>query len=143
MQVGEAILQSIGIPYESANKYTVSVLPDGRHAVKVHGEEGAWQPTYDELKQMPPHMRVIEDSSWFQRVLLMACGCGNLRALKLHYYLNGGAEAFTSDRPFKCGAWLCCPLETTMVETASGRVLGRAVEDCDPCCGRVSHLLGY
>ncbi len=134
-------MQSIGIPYESANKYTVSVLPDGRHAIKVHGEQGGWQPTHDELKNMPPHMRVVEDSSWITRMLLMCLGCGNLRPMQLHYYLNSGAEAFTSKRPFKCGAWLCNPLETTIVETASGRVLGRAVEDCDPYLGKVTSSL--
>ncbi len=45
-------------------------------------------------------------------------------------------EKFRLERPCKCGAWCCCPLELTVKSGAS--TIGRVEEDCSWCSGRVS-----
>jgi hypothetical protein len=67
MQVREAVLQSVGLPYESRNRFKISILPDGRHAASAHGEAGIWRPSSQELKDMPQAMRVLEESSCLTR----------------------------------------------------------------------------
>ncbi len=67
MQVREAVLQSVGLPYESRNRFKISILPNGRHAASAHGAPGAWRPSSQELKDMPQAMRVLEESSCLTR----------------------------------------------------------------------------
>lgn len=67
MQVREAVLQSVGLPFESRNRFKISLLPDGRHAASSHGEAGIWRPSSQELKDMPQAMRVLEESSCLTR----------------------------------------------------------------------------
>jgi hypothetical protein len=85
-QIGEAIMQALGAPWESANKYRIAALPDGRFAIKEQGQAGAWAPSHEELKALPPLMSAVEQSGDCTRICFTCMGIGNLRPLTMHYY---------------------------------------------------------
>ncbi len=78
-------MQALGAPWESANKYKISALPDGRFAIKEHGQAGAWAPSHEDLKAMPPMLNAVEESGDCTRICFTLMGCSNLRPLTMHY----------------------------------------------------------
>ena len=125
-QFGELLAQMVGIPFEVANRYKISALPPGKKVASSPDDPDRWQPTNDELEQLPTQMVVAEESNCFIRFLSMCCGCvyvsfpaqpskfycepyrvGNLRPLKLNFLENGGQTAkIHANRPFRLG--VCC-----------------------------------
>lgn len=135
-QVAESVLQVVGIPFEAKNRYVLSALPVGQRVATYPTETGRYRPSGTELKALPQHMRAHEESGACERIVLNACGCGNLRNLKLHFFDQGGNQ-FVQYRPFVgLGAGCCCPVESTLFTEEAGKPqqpIGRVREDCAPC----------
>lgn len=134
-QMAEAVLQSIGVPYESKNKYKISELPAGKRVARDHDQDDVWNPTGQELQALPELFFVQEESSLFCRIALTCLGCLNLRPLTLHFYEHG-TERFIIERPCRIGGCCCSPLEMTLKQQST--TLGMVKEDfepyCDKCC---------
>ena len=147
-QKGEMLAQAVGIPYESANRYKVGILPEGR-AVKTRPDDAAgWAPSGEELEALAEFFYVQEESSCFTRCLASYCGCGNLRPLKLHFHVNGVGEVMHVKRPFKLGGHCCCPLKMDVFQGApipdgamgAAIPIGRVREDFDNYCTRCCQM---
>lgn len=132
-QFSEAILQTIGLPYEAKNKYQIAPLPDGKCAAREHDQADVWNPTHKELESIQYNMQATEDSGLFNRIFFTWFGCLNNRPLTLHVS-ERGKEVLLIRKPFKCGGELCCPLEMTVEK--SGNKIGMVKQDFDNYCGK-------
>ncbi|GBG29911.1 Hypothetical Protein FCC1311_061312 [Hondaea fermentalgiana] len=138
-QGAETAAALVGLPYEAKNIYKVGMLPDDKNVAQTSTDPNRWQPKSSELSLLPAALMAREESSCMERVCLNYCGCGNLRNLKLHFYGGSGADEYLMDRPFQLGAWICCPITSTLYDVADPngtRNIGRVRENCDPYCGR-------
>ena len=110
-QKKEAILQTIGIPYEARNEYKVSLLPAGKAVAMTPSDPERWKPTAEELKSLEQNLFVREESSCMVRTVAAICGVLNLRPLTLHISVDAASgDAYIVDRPFNLGGHCCCPL---------------------------------
>ncbi|CAM9382492.1 unnamed protein product [Chrysoparadoxa australica] len=136
-QKGEAAAQTLGIPYEAKNIYDISILPSNTQ-VKTHPHDAqGWAPTGEELQALESIMTTYEESSLCTRLLLACCGCLNLRPLTLNIRVTEGGQAYLIKRPFKCGGWICCPLEMNVFGGGDApQQIGRIREDFDNYCGK-------
>jgi len=115
-QKGEMLAAVLDVPYEQANRYKVSAMPERKQTMKAQDDEDGWRPSAQELTDLDPLMEIVEESSCCLRSCLMMLGCLYLRPLKLHFYEQKGDDAqpnepFMIDRPFALGGCLggCFP----------------------------------
>ena len=120
-----------GVSYEAKTKYQVFVLPPGRVPPSRRKEEGAWYPTADELRNLDEIMFIQEESSLCTRIFMACIGCLNLRPLSLHFQARG-LDQYVGHRPYKIGGQCGCPLEMTVVQSSTGTVIGRVIENFSP-----------
>jgi len=109
-QLLESLASAAGLPYEARNRYRLSPLPKDAAVARAPGDPARWQPTADDLAGLPMALYAKEESAFLERMLLTACGCGNLRSIKLHFYDGESNELMRIERPFRLGGCLCCPL---------------------------------
>ncbi|KAG2499333.1 hypothetical protein HYH03_002909 [Edaphochlamys debaryana] len=140
-QIVDAVMEAVGGPYEAANKYKVLPIPADKRLAVEHGDPG-WLPTRAELDALSPLAMAVEKSSCLLRMCLACWGGLNLRALELHFTNPSGQPVFRADRPCRCGAGCCCPLEMTMYD-GQGRMLGMVEEKCEGCCWEQCCLCTY
>ncbi|DAZ92989.1 TPA: hypothetical protein N0F65_006344 [Lagenidium giganteum] len=144
-QKGEAAAQAVGLPFESRNKYTLHLLPHEKQVKSHPNDANGWEPSAQELAQLEPFLFAQEESGLCSRVCLTCFGCGSLRALTMHFSVDGSGDVFLIRRPFAMGGCCCCPLEMRLEAVSKdGRNMriGRVREDfapylskcCSACC---------
>ncbi len=138
-QLMESVAQTVGLPYEARNKYKVSFLPGGKNVAQTPKDPQRWQPTSTELEALEQALFVREESGLLMRCLTAICGVLNLRPLTLHFSVDPtSGDAYIVNRPFNCGAWICCPLTMDLLENSPQGAfkIGRVIENWDNYCLR-------
>lgn len=142
-QKGEAIAQTIGIPFESKNEYALSLLPIDKIVATDPHDPKRWQPTAEQLESLDNFIFAIEESSCWDRLWTTFCGCKNLRKLQMHFTVNKeSGDVYLIERDMKLGGGCCCPLEMnlySMNNNEQGKKskvrIGRVKENFIPYCG--------
>jgi len=131
----EVLAQSLALPYEVKNKYRLAGVPADKN-LKSHPHDGnGWEPTGDELQQLPELFTAREQSSFCHRVLMTCLGARQIRALSMHYAGPGQPDRYIQDKPCRCGGWICCPTTSTIFEKGTSAdpeakvMIGRVQED--------------
>jgi hypothetical protein len=138
-QKAEVVAQAIGLPYESANKFKIHTLPNGKVVKSEPHDEKGWEPRYKELQELDAFLFAQEESSFCTRFFFTFLGCKNLRPLKMHITVDGNTgDVYTIHRPFRFGALCCHPFEMNLSAIHDGHVrrLGRARESLTPFFSR-------
>lgn len=137
-QNAEVIAQTIGIPFEIKNEYTLSLLPSDKNVANSPYDPDRWQPNSEQLESLDKFMFAIEESTFWDRLWTTFCGCKNLRKLQMHFAVNKeSGDVFLIEREMKFGGCCGCPLELDLYGmTQEGKVrIGRVKENFIPYWG--------
>ncbi|KAG1660283.1 hypothetical protein FOA52_006750 [Chlamydomonas sp. UWO 241] len=140
-QASDAAAQVTGCCYQPQLQYKVSRIPAGKRAAtdQEYGTPGRFAPSAEELAALPQMFHVQEESVVWVRMLLALCGGLNLRPMHMHWCMHptraGTSDAYTVERPCRCGGHLCCPLEMSVYarhRPEAQQLVGRVEEDFSP-----------
>jgi hypothetical protein len=134
--VDEAVLQAVGVDcWERRNHFSIKLLPpDNVSIVETKSDPNMWQPSFEEIQNLPTIMTLSEKSDNLIRCCFAFMGCRGCRPLQLKVY-HEGEEKGIVDKPCKCGGCFCCPLEMTLHDDA-GNMVGHVRENFSPYCGK-------
>lgn len=134
-QKGDAVVSALGLPFEARNKYQVNLLPPHTAIKSEPNDPNGWTPTAEELERLDTLFFAHEESSLFDRILLLFLGCGNYQRLKMHLSASGSTgDVYVIDRPQMCGGSVLCPFEMNLDAVVDGNVhrIDRVREDFSP-----------
>jgi len=131
----EAIAESLGLPFESKNEYSLSILPQDKGATNDPSDPARWQPTGEQLESLDKFIFAMEESTLWDRLWTSCCGCKNLRKLQMHFAVNKATgDVYLIERDMKLGGCCGCPLQMdlySMNENKKVRI-GRVKENFVP-----------
>lgn len=137
-QKGEAIAESLGIPFESKNEYALSLLPVDKIVANDPYDPKRWKPTSEQLESLDKLIFAIEESTFWNRLWTACCGCKNLRKLQMHFAVNKeSGDVYLIERDMKLGGCCGCPLEMNLygMDGKNKVRIGRVKENFTPYCG--------
>ena len=131
----EAIAESLGLPFEAKNRYTLSLLPQDKAVANDPNDPARWQPTGEQLESLDKLIFAMEESKPWDRLWTACCGCKNLRKLQMHFTVNKETgDVYLIERDMKLGGCCGCPLQMdlySMNENKKVRI-GRVKENFVP-----------
>lgn len=121
-QKAEAVVQIVGIPFESTNKYKVHLMPPNKVVKNQSEHPDGWETTATELDSF---LFAHEESVCFTRIFMMSLGCGNLRPLQMQMHIavrgsTGNAHKREHFSPYfgQCMSACCLATAYTDIERA-------------------------
>jgi len=138
-QGAESVAAVVGVPYEQKNRYRISAVPEDKRVATSPNDNERWKPSSKTMQEIPLVLYAREESSCLERVFLNFLNIGNLRNMKMHLQGADGRDDFLMLRPFNCGAWICCPIKSTLYQSNGQqptRKVGKIIENWNPYCLR-------
>ncbi|CAM9767385.1 unnamed protein product, partial [Discosporangium mesarthrocarpum] len=70
-------MQVLNLPYEARNRYSISLLPEGKQVGyrDIRSRAQMWKPTGEEIKALHPMLIAQEESSFWNRCFFACIGC--------------------------------------------------------------------